>query len=101
MNTWLIKAFFRGKILNDAEFANMKAVIVQKFGLEAKDRLDNMENKLRVAQGFKTPTAFLLELCGVKGLSVGGAVVNKAQPAIVVNYSGHATANDVLQLFSP
>lgn len=91
-------SFFRGKILSDAEFAGMKTLVARKFGLQASERLKNMENRLKVPQGFKTPTAFLLELSGVKGLSMGGAIVNKAQPAIVVNSTGHATANDVLQL---
>jgi UDP-N-acetylmuramate dehydrogenase len=59
-----------------------------------------MSDKLKVPQGYKTPAAFLIELCGLKGLEVGGAHVNPSQPAIIVNFSGKATSEDVLQLYS-
>ncbi len=91
-------SFFRGKILNDIEFTGLGKMVNEKFGNKALQRLETMTDRLKVPQGFKTPTAFVLELCEVKGLHAGGAKINETQPAIVVNSTGKATANDVIAL---
>ena len=43
------------------------------------------------------PTAFLIEICGLKGHRIGGAQVNEPQPLVLLNQGG-ATARDVLAL---
>ena len=45
----------------------------------------------------KIPTAFLIEICELKGRREGGARVNEAQPLVLLN-DGGATAHDVLAL---
>ncbi len=65
----------------------------------AAQRLEIMKDRLQVPQGYKTPTAMLIELCGLKGMQVGGAKVNEPQPAIVLNANGLATAEDVITLY--
>jgi len=91
-------SFFRGPVLNIEQLAHIKDVVYKKFGEAAVEKLLAMENKLKVAQGYKTPTAFLMELCGLKGYQIGGAKINEPQPAIVLNATGTATAKDVLYL---
>ena len=60
-------------------------------------RLEEIRNRFYSAQRIKIPTAFLIEICGLKGHRVGGAQVNEAQPLVLLN-QGHATAHDVLSL---
>lgn len=46
----------------------------------------------------KIPAAFLIELCGFKGMAHGGAAVWDKQPLVLVNASGKATAAEILEL---
>lgn len=93
-------SFFRGLILSEEDFKILLIKIEQDFGEPTKQRLENMADKLKVAQGYKTPTGFLMELCDLKELFVGGARINPTHPAVVVNFSGEATSTDVLQLYT-
>ncbi len=92
-------SFFRGRILTADEFDQLQKKIAKTFGVESGRRLTSMKNRLEVIQGFKTPTAFLIEMCVGKELRVGGAALNPVQPAIIINQTGQASASDVLTLF--
>lgn len=50
-----------------------------------------------VEGGVKVPAAWLIEQCGWKGKSIGGARVYERQPLVIVN-SGDATPEDVMAL---
>lgn len=91
-------SFFRGPLLSEAELEHLKQVVAATFP-EAAEKFAAMTDKLKVAQGFKTPAAFLIELCGLKGTTIGGAKINPSQPAVIVNFTGHATSSDVLTLY--
>lgn len=47
---------------------------------------------------FKVPAAWLIDQCGLKGASRGGASVWPQQPLVIVNAHGTATAADILAL---
>jgi UDP-N-acetylmuramate dehydrogenase len=49
--------------------------------------------------GYKIPAAYLIEQCGWKGKSRGGAAVYDKQPLIIVN-KGNATPDDIVSLAS-
>lgn len=52
-----------------------------------------------VAPGLvKIPAAWLIEQAGMKGAREGGAAVWEAQPLVIVNATGEATASDVVTL---
>lgn len=91
-------SFFRGPIISESHIDATAEKIGQEFGAAAKEKLLSMKDRLRVAQGYKTPTAFFMELAGLKGFQLGGAKVNEPQPAIVLNVTGEATAKEVLEL---
>ncbi len=91
-------SFFRGPIISQEQLKYIESIVTADFGPEAASRLETITDRLRVSQGYKTPTAFLLDLAGLKGLKVGGAQVNPPQPAIVLNATGTATAADVMHL---
>lgn len=46
----------------------------------------------------KVPAAFLIDQCGLKGEHEGGAAVYEKQPLVIVNATGSATPQDVLEL---
>lgn len=92
-------SFFRGPVLTPDEFNQLLKQIAGNLGQEASDKLQSMKAKLQVAQGYKTPAAFLLDVSNVKGLSEGGAKINEVQPAVILNYTGSASASDVIKLY--
>ena len=49
-------------------------------------------------EGVKVPAAWLIEQCGFKGKRLGGAGVYRHQPLLIINESGHASAEDILGL---
>lgn len=48
--------------------------------------------------GVKIPAAWLIEQCGCKGKTVGGAQVFERQPLVIINATGTATPDDVIAL---
>ena len=46
----------------------------------------------------KVPAAWMIDQCGFKGEREGGAAVYEKQPLVIVNASGEATPDDVLEL---
>ena len=48
-------------------------------------------------QGVKIPAAWLIEQCGWKGKTLGGAQVWSKQPLVIVNVN-HASAQDIMEL---
>lgn len=92
-------SFFRGPLLSEIDFEKLIIDLKENFGEVASQKLESMRTNLKVAQGYKTPTAFLLDLCELKDLISGGAGINPTQPAVIVNFTGHATSQDVLDLY--
>lgn len=92
-------SFFRGPILNKESFGELVNKVKNNFGEDAAEKLLAMADRLQVPQGYKTPAAFLIQICELKAESVGGARINPTQPAIILNSSGNATATEVMQLF--
>lgn len=52
----------------------------------------------RQLTGVKIPAAWLIDHAGLKGHSVGGASVHTAQPLVIINRTGTATADDIVAL---
>jgi UDP-N-acetylmuramate dehydrogenase len=77
-------SFFKNPIISTKEFS----LIPQSTVLHS-HQLGQSMVKLSAAQ--------LIDLCGLKGVSVGGARVSKQHSLVIVNYH-HATVNDVIAL---
>ncbi|MGH9325911.1 MAG: UDP-N-acetylmuramate dehydrogenase [Terriglobia bacterium] len=90
-------SFFKNLILEPQEFEQLERSVVHGFGREALNRLRAFRDRFHSSDGIRVPTAFLIDLCGLKGCHLGGAEVNGKQPLVLINRGG-ATARDVLLL---
>ena len=79
-------SFFKNPVVTAAHFAQ----IAQGYDFVPHFVLDN---------GFvKVPAAWMIEQCGFKGASYGGASVYEKQPLVIVNTNSEATPEEVMAL---
>ena len=90
-------SFFKNLSLRESEYAALRERIQHNFPPRELARLEDIRNRFPSADRIKIPTAFLIEICGLKGHRIGGAQVNESQPLVLLNQGG-ATAQDVVAL---
>jgi UDP-N-acetylmuramate dehydrogenase len=90
-------SFFKNLSLLEPEYGALRETVRHNFPPGELARLEEIRNRFLSADRIKIPTAFLIEICGLKGHRIGGAQVNEAQPLVLLNQGG-ATAHDVLSL---
>ncbi|MGH9377850.1 MAG: UDP-N-acetylmuramate dehydrogenase [Terriglobia bacterium] len=88
-------SFFKNVTLGEEEYQALEQRIHDHFGPVESSRLRELRNRFPGSP--RIPTAFLMEICGLKGFRLGGAKVNESQPLVLLN-QGEATARDVLML---
>ncbi len=79
-------SFFKNPIVSPAEFARIC------------EGYESVPHYLMQGGFVKVPAAWLIEQCGLKGKVLGGAAVYDRQPLVIVNGSGDACPQDVLDL---
>ena len=89
-------SFFKNPVLNNRQFNDLKALLEQNFGHHTAEKLGS--RVFRENGKFKVPAAFLLDICGLKDITEGGAKINHNQPLVIINETGKAMAKDVLAL---
>jgi UDP-N-acetylmuramate dehydrogenase len=90
-------SFFKNLHLSEDEFQHLRATAGQSMQSAEVDRLEQIHSRSPRAGSIKVPTAFLMDICGLKGYRAGGAQVNDAQPLVLLNQGG-ATAADVVAI---
>jgi UDP-N-acetylmuramate dehydrogenase len=90
-------SFFKNLSLAEVEYEILQANVRRNFPPAALERLEAIRHRFPSADRIKIPTAFLIEICGLKGHRIGGAQVNENQPLVLLNQGG-ATAQDVMAL---
>ncbi|MGD1102914.1 MAG: UDP-N-acetylmuramate dehydrogenase [Terriglobia bacterium] len=90
-------SFFKNLSLLETEYAALREMLRCNFPPRELARLEEMRKRFPWADPIKIPTAFLIEICGLKGHRIGGAQVNEPQPLVLLNQGG-ATAQDVIAL---
>jgi UDP-N-acetylmuramate dehydrogenase len=90
-------SFFKNLTLSEDEYQALEKRMAAEFGPAELERLRELRKRFAGREGIKIPTAFLMEICGLKGLRVGEAQVNETQPLVLLNLGG-ATARDVMSL---
>jgi len=79
-------SFFKNPVLSALEFT--------KIALD----YDKVPHYILDGGFVKVPAAWMIEQCGFKGASQGGAAVYEKQPLVLVNQSGNALPKDVIEL---
>lgn len=90
-------SFFKNPVLRAAAFEQLGRRFRESFSAEAAERLAVLGRRGALGDSIRIPAAFLIDACGLKGASVGGAIVNETQPLVLLNQGG-ATAEQVLLL---
>ncbi|HOZ36720.1 MAG TPA: UDP-N-acetylmuramate dehydrogenase [bacterium] len=91
-------SFFKNLLLTSEEYEQLKAKVTAHFPPDVVAKLEEIKNKFPIADAIKIPTAWLLDVCGLKGERVGSAVVYERQPLILTNENNSATAADLMNL---
>jgi UDP-N-acetylmuramate dehydrogenase len=90
-------SFFKNLVLNEEEFAALRANLQRNFSPTEYIQLEEIRKRSASSRSVKIPSAFLIDICGLKEFHIGGARVNETQPLVLLN-DGGATAHDVLTL---
>lgn len=89
-------SFFKNVIVDDNAYWEIKQAFIKNLGGEAGERLE--QKKIAMTGHVKIPAAFLLDICGLKGVDQKNAKINPSQPLVIINATGKAKATDVLEL---
>jgi UDP-N-acetylmuramate dehydrogenase len=90
-------SFFKNLSLLEPEYAALRERIQRNFSPRELAQMEEIRNCFPSKNRIRIPTAFLIEICGLKGHRIGGAQVNESQPLVLLNQGG-ATAQDVIAL---
>lgn len=85
-------SFFKNPVVSEEHFSRIENIAKSELGPEA------AVPHFRQADGIKVPAAWMIDRCGLKGSSVGGAALYEKQPLVIVNTSGDAAPGDILAL---
>ena len=79
-------SFFKNPVVSPLQFTK----IIEGF--------ENVPHYIQTGGFIKVPAAWMIEQCGLKGASVGGAQVYEKQPLVIINKDDKETTQDVLAL---
>ena len=79
-------SFFKNPVVSPLQFTK----IIEGY--------ENVPHYIQTGGFIKVPAAWMIEQCGLKGASVGGAQVYEKQPLVIINKDDKATPQDVLAL---
>lgn len=86
-------SFFKNPVVGALDFARIIEVARRDFGADA-----TVPHFINPDGSIKIPAAWMIEKCGFKGATEGGAAVYEKQPLVLVNKTGNASPKDVLTL---
>ncbi len=91
-------SFFKNVIVSESGFKNARSKLSEFVSGEQLAKFDSFRVDLKDDKGMiKIPTAFLIEVCGLKGYRKGDAAVFDKHALVLVNYGG-ARGNDIYKL---
>ncbi len=85
-------SFFCNPVISREHFARIQEIARQDNGP------DYQVPHYDTPDGVKVPAAWMIEQCGFKGATNGGAQVYQNQPLVIVNASGNATPEEIIGL---
>jgi UDP-N-acetylmuramate dehydrogenase len=91
-------SFFKNAFLSERAFAQVQERVRVNLGAGAAERIGGGGRPFRTDAGVKVPAGELIRLCGLAGSCVGGAGLHPANPLVIVNATGRATAAEIAGL---
>ena len=91
-------SFFKNILVDSDTYKHAYERMSEHFSDDILDKLEELKNKFTFGEKFKIPTAFIIDMCGLKGAQVGGAAINPNHALNIINEKGSATSDDVLSL---
>lgn len=92
-------SFFKNFILTPQEYLTLEEKLTKEFSPEVVTKLKEIKERFNQIKSIKIPSAFLIDICNLKGKTLGGAKLWEKQPLVIVN-TGSAKAIEVAGLFS-
>lgn len=92
-------SFFKNILISHDEFDKFLKKIEANFGLKEAGKAKELKEKYVAGAGIKILTAWLIDICGLKGAQVGYVKVYEKQPLVLITEKGKATADEVMRLF--
>jgi UDP-N-acetylmuramate dehydrogenase len=92
-------SFFKNLVVSPDEYDKFVETIEKNFGVEYRDKALELKEKYSSNDGVKILTAWLIDICGLKGTKIGYVKVYEKQPLVLITEQGKATASEVMQLF--
>ncbi len=89
---------FKNPVIRISEMDDLLKKAGKHFSKPHVEKLSLFENRFSDGKICKIPAAFLIEACGCKNDSVGGASLYEKHALIIVNRTGQARAADVMGL---
>lgn len=92
-------SFFKNLILTEKEFEQLFKNVKKNTNEKVVNQLREIKSKFLSPFGIKIPTAFLVDVvCGLKGYEKREVKIHDTQALVLINKSGEATAQEVLDL---
>lgn len=92
-------SFFKNIVVSGKEYDDFLEKIRENFGDEEVGKAEELKEKYRLGKEIKILTAWLIDICGLKGAQVGYVKVYEKQPLVLVTEPSKATADEVMRLF--
>lgn len=86
-------SYFKNPVVTALDFARIIDTAQRDFGADVE-----IPHFINPDGTIKVPAAWIIDRCGLKGATEGGAAVYDRQPLVIVNATGDATPHDVLTL---
>ena len=89
-------SFFQSPLVLEGQLDSLQARLRERLPPELADRL--LARCYRDDGGLKVPAAELIRIAGAEDAAVGGAALYPANPSVMLNRTGSASADNVLEL---
>lgn len=89
-------SMFLNSVLDERAYEKLKQKITENFSEAEVAKLEDFKENFWSKAGIKIPTAWLLDICGLKGTKINGAQVYENWPLAIINKNFQAKAVDIL-----
>lgn len=86
-------SFFKNPVVTALDFARIIDIAQREFGPDV-----TIPHFINPGGTVKIPAAWMIDRCGFKGATQGGAACYSKQPLVIVNATGEASPEDILAL---